>query len=793
MLGPVLTPERNVDEPVHWPVGGAPQAVVTPGGVLVSGQDEVHSIVRMWFADGGMGPIGDLGPSQAPISLAMTPAGAVALVLPRGTDAVFSQLVDPATGVLVGPRRDLGVKINVSPPLLFLSGTANSLLMIWRDSADAGLRIQVVSLDEQGLPQGQPIDLTRYGSLGELASSADRHWATFAATLPDAGPAIAVALLDADGAPNLVRTLEGHSGPLVATPQGAWVGSTHDGGTMTLLSPAGQVLAQTPLLIGEWAGTAVGDEAWLALADNSSQLVRRDRIRLVRLFSDGGHQEARIVESDGGEIRPAALAAGPRPVLLFERVFQEVGQGSARGAFAQPLTAQGAPMGSPFPVFLRPSHERSPSLAWSGPGSTVALAWNDDRSLPFEYQLEATMLRADGELLRAPIALERLTSDFTGLNDWGRFVASHPEGFVFTAWNGFWVSPIAWALDGGAPILQEPVTRAHHVAGPPLVCSLDSGYLVTWDAVPDWVMRRVDARGLALEASMPLPGFVVDVRSTGEGCRILVADSTRLQLLSAGPSGPVRDAGFVSVSDGGWITAARLASTGGVRLVAWQESEGASASWFRALRFDTTTGAPIDAVPLEVKLATFQHQRSLTDIGVQNGVFHVLGVSPTDAGSMAWLWRIPSDGGAGDDAPVFLESLGNVTSLVSGPQRPDGGLLIAYEREHPELFPGTRRVHLRAIGTDLAVGTGCDFATDCESGFCVDGVCCESACEGDELVCSAAKGSSAEGRCEKRRGPVVYQLGCSCDAAPPIPLALAALAAFLRRRRCRNSVQVHWQ
>jgi Dickkopf N-terminal cysteine-rich region len=56
-----------------------------------------------------------------------------------------------------------------------------------------------------------------------------------------------------------------------------------------------------------------------------------------------------------------------------------------------------------------------------------------------------------------------------------------------------------------------------------------------------------------------------------------------------------------------------------------------------------------------------------------------------------------------------------------------------------------------AGGTPCGNGDGCTEETDCASGFCVDGVCCNVACTAGCMACSAAdKGSGSDGVC----GPV---------------------------------------
>jgi hypothetical protein len=95
-------------------------------------------------------------------------------------------------------------------------------------------------------------------------------------------------------------------------------------------------------------------------------------------------------------------------------------------------------------------------------------------------------------------------------------------------------------------------------------------------------------------------------------------------------------------------------------------------------------------------------------------------------------------------------SLDNDTFLVGAPGRPPGGAAYAF------------------IGRK-GNGESCLSATDCGSGFCVDGVCCNSACGGgatDCQACSIAAGAMANGSCgPARSGTICREASGSCDQA----------------------------
>jgi hypothetical protein len=83
----------------------------------------------------------------------------------------------------------------------------------------------------------------------------------------------------------------------------------------------------------------------------------------------------------------------------------------------------------------------------------------------------------------------------------------------------------------------------------------------------------------------------------------------------------------------------------------------------------------------------------------------------------------------------------------------------------------TQRVKLRVV-EDLPQGLACTQDAQCQSGFCVDGVCCQSACGGgagnDCQACSVAAGGSVNGVCGAVRADaavVCRPSAVACDVA----------------------------
>jgi hypothetical protein len=100
-------------------------------------------------------------------------------------------------------------------------------------------------------------------------------------------------------------------------------------------------------------------------------------------------------------------------------------------------------------------------------------------------------------------------------------------------------------------------------------------------------------------------------------------------------------------------------------------------------------------------------------------------------------------------APVhYMQSWMSNSRPALAPLGARGRFLLGYEQY--EGTPSEKHAKLRVV-EDLPNGAACSQDAACQSGFCVDGVCCESACGGgagnDCQACSVAAGGTVDGVC----------------------------------------------
>jgi hypothetical protein len=112
--------------------------------------------------------------------------------------------------------------------------------------------------------------------------------------------------------------------------------------------------------------------------------------------------------------------------------------------------------------------------------------------------------------------------------------------------------------------------------------------------------------------------------------------------------------------------------------------------------------------------------------------------------------RVSPNGPLASGANLVLSTQSAPSPLFTGAIAASGRgrFVVAYERNGVE--DGLSRLFMQRV-VDLPNGEACTGADECQSGSCVDGVCCESACGGgvatDCQACSVAAGGLSNGAC----------------------------------------------
>lgn len=109
-----------------------------------------------------------------------------------------------------------------------------------------------------------------------------------------------------------------------------------------------------------------------------------------------------------------------------------------------------------------------------------------------------------------------------------------------------------------------------------------------------------------------------------------------------------------------------------------------------------------------------------------------------------------------------------LASRLAGASARPGEHLVVWDMDSSARSVGDFPVRLQArlIGPDRALGEPCLGEFECASRHCVDGVCCNRACDGDCEACSASEGASADGACTVLGASTICRAAAgACDLA----------------------------
>ena len=142
----------------------------------------------------------------------------------------------------------------------------------------------------------------------------------------------------------------------------------------------------------------------------------------------------------------------------------------------------------------------------------------------------------------------------------------------------------------------------------------------------------------------------------------------------------------------------------------------------------------------------------------RNGTYNpdVYGTTLTAAGKVDYGLGFPITTSSGQDKSP------NLVSSASG------SFMVVYSQFNPQGTSGAFRIMGRTVSAKKKDGTTCTTGSECKSGFCVDGVCCDTACGGgntsDCQACSVSAGAKTDGICgAAKAGGVCRGMAGSCD------------------------------
>ncbi|MFO0675821.1 MAG: hypothetical protein U0169_04765 [Polyangiaceae bacterium] len=141
----------------------------------------------------------------------------------------------------------------------------------------------------------------------------------------------------------------------------------------------------------------------------------------------------------------------------------------------------------------------------------------------------------------------------------------------------------------------------------------------------------------------------------------------------------------------------------------------------------------------------------------------------SEAGVVRFAWI--DDGVVLDPGGVVLAD-GSVNSR-SVCALGSGRVLVGYSRTIRETPFGSNQVRAKIVGGGAVDGAACDADARCESRHCVDGVCCESACDGACRTCSATPGSCTALRSQDDAPSCAGSSSCDATGACKNVLATA--------------------
>jgi MYXO-CTERM domain-containing protein len=521
-----------------------------------------------------------------------------------------------------------------------------------------------------------------------------------------------------------------------------------------------------------------------------------------------------VIDTSGIGVTPQTAGSQTTPSVAFDGTNYVLAWTDNRLGNPDVFTARLSPTaipldgtGLPFPPASAATAEQAPSVACNG--ASCFAVWQDQRGVAWDVYgarfSNQTVTDPQGILVTSAASEETYPA-----------VASNGQDYL-VVWQDLRVltTDVYGARVSGAGVVLDTsgiaISTAASDQATPRVAWMAPSYLVVWEDkrndAGDIYGARVATNGSVLDPN----GFIVNAGTSEQRTPAVASDGTDYLVVWQNTSNFACAGARVSAA-GAVLDAAGFAVTsstcnnpavafGATRyLVVWSDGFAARAGRVTtsATLLDPLTGFSLPGVTRPQ--VAFDGQDFLTVFEKSQGVFGArvtgagvvldtagLPISPSstapsdqpavdcDGQTCFVAWRDYRSGAHYDIYGAFVDQAGAVLNTggvaVSTNTSPNNHLLPAVARDTSghalvvyqrfDAYPplGTNRVHARLV-TGFGQGAPCAQGTQCASGFCADGVCCNTACGGgvdtDCLACSAAKGASADGTCT----PVT---GTSCN------------------------------
>ena len=315
------------------------------------------------------------------------------------------------------------------------------------------------------------------------------------------------------------------------------------------------------------------------------------------------------------------------------------------------------------------------------------------------------------------------------------------------------MAPVAMLLSTGKVLVAGGYTYGGGTSTTSTADLYDPGSN-SWTPAPPMSSPRDTARAFALPKGI----LVIGGCSTSTGTTCTPNGTAELYDPVANTWGPPSTLFSARVGFG-----ATLLSTGRVLIVGGSNATPAGAYFSSAEYFDPTFNKWAFAGNMTAARAfPFVTQQDLgahaVAIGGVNSVSPLAGSELYDPAVNSWK---------------FVGAMSTDRTGASYTEFPSGDRVLVAGGTSTALAGAT--LSTAEVFSYLASGTSCATAADCRSGFCVDGVCCDSACTG---ACSACDLAASKGTCTNvASGPPHGSRSCSPYAACSAGACIGTCAA----------------